>query len=104
MPRHLTGDAHEWINEIPTVPTHSLAKLQPSQRSWENLCVVVIDKVLFVCSRSNWNLNVFSSENTDVGNICVTLIFISFTLPVPLYIQNIYIYTHTYYYIYILYI
>ena len=40
MPRHLIGDAHEWINEIPTVPTHSLAKLQPSQRSWElYLCV-----------------------------------------------------------------
>ena len=35
MPRHLIGDAHEWINEIPTVPTHSLAKLQPSQRSWK---------------------------------------------------------------------
>jgi len=35
MPRHLIGDAHEWINEIPTVPTHSLAKLQPSLRSWD---------------------------------------------------------------------
>ncbi len=35
MPRHLIGDAHEWINEIPTVPTYSLAKLQPSQRSWD---------------------------------------------------------------------
>ena len=21
MPRHLISDAHEWINEIPTVPT-----------------------------------------------------------------------------------
>ena len=41
MPRHLIGDAHEWINEIPTVPTHSLAKLQPSQRSWDYLCVVL---------------------------------------------------------------
>jgi len=30
MPRHLIGDAHEWINEISTVPTHSPAKLQPS--------------------------------------------------------------------------
>ena len=37
MPRHLIGDAHEWINEISTVPTHSLAKLQPSQRSWDIL-------------------------------------------------------------------
>ena len=45
MPRHLIGDAHEWINEIPTVPTHSLAKLQPSQRSWDlvlvSLCVTI---------------------------------------------------------------
>ncbi len=39
MPRHLIGDAHEWINEIPTVPTHSLAKLQPSQRSWDIVLV-----------------------------------------------------------------
>jgi len=30
MPRHLIGDAHEWINEIPTVPIHSPANLQPS--------------------------------------------------------------------------
>ena len=41
MPRHLIGDAHEWINEIPTVPTHSLAKLQPSQRSWDYLCIIM---------------------------------------------------------------
>jgi len=40
MPRHLIGDAHEWINEILTVPTHSLAKLQPSQRSWVSTCVL----------------------------------------------------------------
>ena len=37
MPRHLIGDAHEWINEIPTVPIHFLAKFQPSQRSWDNV-------------------------------------------------------------------
>ena len=46
MPRHLIGDAHEWINEIPTVPTHSLAKLQPSQRSWDYLCI-------FLCHMNN---------------------------------------------------
>ena len=46
MPRHLIGDAHEWINEIPTVPTHSLAKLQPSQRSWDlYLCVFVSHEI-----------------------------------------------------------
>ena len=26
MPRHLISDAHEWINEIPPVPTYCLAK------------------------------------------------------------------------------
>ena len=25
MPRHLISDAHEWINEIPTVPIYYLA-------------------------------------------------------------------------------
>jgi len=39
MPRHLIGDAHELINEIPTVPTRSRVNLQPSQRSWDYLCV-----------------------------------------------------------------
>ena len=32
MPRHLISDAHEWINEIPTVPIYYLAK--PQQREW----------------------------------------------------------------------
>ena len=45
MPRHLIGDAHEWINEIPTVPTHSLAKLQPSQRSWDYLCIFMSQEI-----------------------------------------------------------
>ena len=50
MPRHLIGDAHEWINEIPTVPTHSLAKLQPSQRSWDlYLCVFVSHEIHYIC-------------------------------------------------------
>ena len=30
MPRHLISDAHEWINEIPTVPIYYLAKPQQS--------------------------------------------------------------------------
>jgi len=37
MPRHLIGDAHEWINEISTVPIYYLANLQPRERAWENL-------------------------------------------------------------------
>ena len=28
--------AHEWINEIPTVPTYYLAKPQPRERVWDN--------------------------------------------------------------------
>ena len=35
MPRHLINDAHEWINEIPTVPTYYLAKPQPRERAWD---------------------------------------------------------------------
>ena len=35
MPRHLTSDAHEWINEIPTVPNYHLAKPQPRERAWD---------------------------------------------------------------------
>lgn len=35
MPRHLICDAHEWINEIPTVPIYYLANLQPRERAWE---------------------------------------------------------------------
>ena len=34
MPRHLISDAHEWISEIPTVPTCYLAKPQPRERAW----------------------------------------------------------------------
>ena len=36
MPRHLISDAHEWINEIPTVPVYYLAKPQPRERAWPN--------------------------------------------------------------------
>ena len=34
MPRHLISDAHEWINEIPTVPTYYTVKPQPRERAW----------------------------------------------------------------------
>ena len=36
MPRHLISDAHEWINEIPTVLDDDLAKQQPRERAWQN--------------------------------------------------------------------
>ena len=31
----LISDAHEWINEIPTVPIYYLAKPQPRERAWK---------------------------------------------------------------------
>ena len=33
MPRHLISDAHEWINEIPTVLTYYLANPQAGERA-----------------------------------------------------------------------
>ncbi|KAH3742174.1 hypothetical protein DPMN_048910 [Dreissena polymorpha] len=33
MPRHLISDAHEWINEIPTVSIYYLAKPQAGERA-----------------------------------------------------------------------
>src|SRR5271165_1908409 len=32
----LISDAHEWINEIPTVPIYYLAKPQPRERAWKS--------------------------------------------------------------------
>jgi len=34
MPRHPISDAHEWINEIPTVPIRTPANPQPGERAW----------------------------------------------------------------------
>jgi len=34
MPRQLIIDAHERINEIPTVPTYRPVKRQPRERAW----------------------------------------------------------------------
>jgi len=34
MPRLLIRDAHEWINEILTVPNYHCAKLRPRERAW----------------------------------------------------------------------
>lgn len=33
MPRHLICDAHEWTNEILTVPVYCLAKIQLRERA-----------------------------------------------------------------------
>ena len=45
MPRHPISDAHEWINEIPTVPTYYLAKPQPRERV---VVVVVVATIVIV--------------------------------------------------------
>ena len=34
MPRHLISDAHEWSNEVPTVPIYLVMKAQPRERAW----------------------------------------------------------------------
>ncbi|WZZ00010.1 hypothetical protein YC2023_072338 [Brassica napus] len=34
--RGIRLDAHEWINEIPTVPVYYPAKPQPRERAWQN--------------------------------------------------------------------
>ncbi len=36
MPRQVISGAHEWINEIPTVPIYYLANPQPRERAWIN--------------------------------------------------------------------
>jgi len=39
--RHLLSNAHEWINEIPTVPIYDLAKPLPREREWKNAAIQV---------------------------------------------------------------
>ena len=34
MPRHVISDAHEWSNEVPTVPIYLATKAQPRERAW----------------------------------------------------------------------
>ncbi|WZY93754.1 hypothetical protein YC2023_066083 [Brassica napus] len=34
--RGIRLDAHEWINEIPTVPVYYPAKPQPREQAWQN--------------------------------------------------------------------
>jgi len=74
MPRHLISDAHEWINEIPTVPGYQLAKplfqgnglgsvsgerrpcwawLYSAMKKW--MLGVVIGGRLYLIDGHNWN-------------------------------------------------
>ena len=53
MPRHLINDAHEWINEIPTVPIYYLAKPQPRERAWRNQR----NAAMAICQLSGYNVN-----------------------------------------------
>jgi len=36
MPRHITSDTHEWINEIPTILVYYPAKSQLRERARQN--------------------------------------------------------------------
>ena len=57
MPRHLISDAHEWINEIPTVPTYYLAKPQPRERAWDNQRgKKTLLSLTLVSSTNHWDL------------------------------------------------
>ena len=44
MTRHLISDAHEWINEIPTVPKHSIGPAQSQSNLNPTLVAVQIAK------------------------------------------------------------
>lgn len=55
----------------PIVPTHSLAKLQPSEQSWEYLCVLV--------SHDFWNLNIGCLNIYIHQTMYVILLFFSST-------------------------
>ena len=48
MPRHLISDAHEWINEIPTVPTYYLAKPQPREPNGAGFGVLLFKELTLV--------------------------------------------------------
>jgi len=37
MPRLLIKDAHEWINEILTVPNYHYVNLRPRERAWPRI-------------------------------------------------------------------
>ena len=62
MPRHLISDAHEWINEIPTVPIYYLAKPQQRERALQNQR----GKRLLLLRRKAWRREaLFSQQRTS---------------------------------------
>jgi len=55
MPRHLISDAHEWINEIPTVPIYNLANPQRRERAaknWRGKKTLLSLTLVFCCEMS----------------------------------------------------
>jgi len=65
MPRHLICDAHEWINEVLTVPTYHLAKSQLRERA-ENKTAGQEDPFEFD-SRLDWLLD---AGGAVIGGSC----------------------------------
>ena len=67
MPRHLISDAHEWINEIPTVPIYYLANPQPRERAWKNQRgkkTLLSLTLVWLCETTR---NFGTKVNTDLG-------------------------------------
>ena len=73
MPRHLISDAHEWINEIPTVPIYYLAKPQPRERAWQNQRGKKTLKLNGVDSIGNVRLEISCTGNCPADESCVFL-------------------------------
>ena len=69
MPRHLISDAHEWINEIPTVPIYYLAKPQPRERAWQNQRGKKTLNSMGPTADEKWNLLVQRSLLVQVGRV-----------------------------------
>ena len=66
MPRHLISDAHERINESPTVPIYYLAKPQPRERTWQNQR-----------GKKTLNRKLYSSTGSTVGMFPVVVTFVT---------------------------
>ena len=78
MPRHLISDAHEWINEIPTVPIYYLAKPQPRERAWNNRRgkKTLLSLTLVRLCEMTWRCSISGS----FGDLEIPLLLMSFYL------------------------
>lgn len=66
MPRHGINDAHEWINEIPTVPTNYLAKPPGLEKLLGKEDPAELDSGTFILSYGSAN-SCFSSSTLSLS-------------------------------------